>query len=73
MAEPRQEDPMESAVDSDDLEPRKPIEKPKDLDLMGVEELAAYLEELEAEATRVKAKMAQKKSYREGAATLFKG
>ena len=59
-------------MDEEDLQPRKAIEKPKDLDLMGVEELEAYLAELEAEMTLVRSKIGEKKSYREGAASLFK-
>ena len=59
-------------MDIEDLEPRKAIEKPKDLDAMGVEELEAYLAELEAEAVRVRDKIAAKKAYLGGAAGLFK-
>ena len=59
-------------MDEDDLQPRKAIEKPKDLDLMGVEELEAYLAELEAEMALVRSKIGEKKSYREGVSTLFK-
>jgi uncharacterized small protein (DUF1192 family) len=59
-------------MDEDDLQPRKAIEKPKDLDLMGVEELEAYLSELEAEMVLVKSKIGEKKSYRDGVASLFK-
>ena len=59
-------------MDLEDLEPRKPVSKPKDLEAMGVEELEAYLAELEDEATRVKEKIAAKKAYKEGAASLFK-
>ena len=59
-------------MDLDDLEPRKQKPKPKDLEAMGVEELEAYLAELEAEALRVKDKIAAKKSYLSGADALFK-
>ena len=59
-------------MDLDDLEPRKAIEKPKDLDSLGVEQLEAYLAELEAEAAQVKAKIEAKKQYLSGAASLFK-
>lgn len=54
------------------LEPRKKAPKPKDLEVMGVEELEAYLGELEAEATRVREKIAAKKAYLSGADALFK-
>ena len=59
-------------MDLDDLEPRKQQPKPKDLDSLGVEELEDYLAELEAEAARVKEKIAAKKTYLSGAAGLFK-
>lgn len=59
-------------MDIEDLEPRQKQPKPKDLDAMGVDDLAAYLAELEAEADRVKAKIASKKTYLAGADTLFK-
>lgn len=59
-------------MDTDDLEPRKPIAKPKDLDLLGVEELQDYLAELEAEAARVREKIAAKTDYQSTADALFK-
>ncbi len=59
-------------MDPMDLEPRKAIAKPKDLDLMGVEELQDYLAELEAEAERVRAKIAGKTDYKAAADSLFK-
>ena len=59
-------------MDTDDLEPRKPIAKPKDLDLLGVEELQDYLAELEGEAERVRAKIAAKTDYQTTADALFK-
>jgi len=59
-------------MDLEDLEPRKQKPKPKDLDVMGVEELEDYLANLEAEAERVKEKIAAKKSYMSGAESLFK-
>ena len=59
-------------MDLDDLEPRKAQPKPKDLEVMGVDELEAYLGELEAEAARVRDKIAAKKAYLSGAESLFK-
>ena len=59
-------------MDLEDLEPRKAITKPKDLELLGVEELEEYLAELETEAARVKEKIAAKKAYKSGAEGLFK-
>lgn len=58
-------------MDIEDLEPRAQKPKPKDLDAMGIEELEAYLGELEAEAVRVKAKIEGKKSYLDAAAQGF--
>ena len=59
-------------MDLDDLEPRKQQPKPKDLEVMGVDELEAYLGELEEEANRVREKIAAKKAYLSGADALFK-
>lgn len=59
-------------MDLDDLEPRKAIEKPKDLDSLGIEQLEDYLAELESEVAQVKAKIEAKKQYLSGAASLFK-
>lgn len=59
-------------MDLEDLEPRKQKPKPKDLDSLGVDELEEYLANLEAEAERVREKIAAKKSYLSGADTLFK-
>lgn len=55
----------------EDLEPRNRKPKPKDLDAMGVEELEAYLAELEAEVARVKDKIQAKKDYLAGAQDAF--
>ena len=59
-------------MELDDLEPRKQKPKPKDLEIMGVEELEAYLAELQGEAERVKQKIAAKKAYLSGAEGFFK-
>ncbi|HSR73194.1 MAG TPA: DUF1192 domain-containing protein [Kiloniellales bacterium] len=59
-------------MDLEDLEPRKATPKPKDLEALGIEELEAYLAELEAEAERVRAKIASKRDYRAGAEQFFK-
>jgi uncharacterized small protein (DUF1192 family) len=59
-------------MDLDELEPRKQHPKPKDLEAMGVDELEAYLAELEQEADRVREKIAAKKAYLSGAESLFK-
>lgn len=59
-------------MDTDDLEPKRPVMAPKDLDLMGVEELNEYLDELKAEVTRVEAKIASKTDYKSNAESFFK-
>ncbi len=59
-------------MDLDDLEPRKQKPKPRDLEAMGVDELEAYLAELEQEADRVREKIPAKKAYLSGAESLFK-
>jgi uncharacterized small protein (DUF1192 family) len=59
-------------MDLDDLEPRKQKPKLRDLEAMGVDELEAYLAELEQEADRVREKIAAKKAYLSGAESLFK-
>ncbi len=59
-------------MDLDELEPQKKQAAPKDLDALGVEQLEEYLAELEAEATRVRAKLADKKAYLAGAQDFFK-
>ncbi|MDJ0936173.1 MAG: DUF1192 domain-containing protein [Kiloniellales bacterium] len=59
-------------MELEDLEPRTKQPKPKDLENLGVEELEEYLAKLEAEAERVKEKIAAKKAYLSGADSLFK-
>ncbi len=59
-------------MDLDELEPQKKKAAPKDLDALGVEQLEEYLAGLEAEAERVRAKLADKKDYLAGAQDFFK-
>ena len=57
----------------DGEEPPKPKGiLPKDLDVMGVEELTEYIEELEVEIARVRAKIAAKRDARGNAEDFFK-
>ena len=63
---------MGQGMDTDDLEPRKPKPQPRNLEVMGVAELDAYIAELEAEIARVRAVIAAKTSHRAGAEGLFK-
>lgn len=59
-------------MEPEDLEPRKALQKPLDLDVLGVEELEAYLQDLEAEMQVVREKIAAKKSYLTSVDSLFK-
>lgn len=60
------------ALDTDDLEPKKPKPKPRDLDGLGVAELEKYIAELEAEIARAKTAIASKQDHRSGAEAFFK-
>ena len=59
-------------MDESDLEPRRKPAQPKDLTLLGIEELETYVAELEAEIARVRVKIAAKLGQRRGAEALFK-
>jgi uncharacterized small protein (DUF1192 family) len=59
-------------MDEEELEPRRKRPQPKDLSLMGVVELEAYIAELEAEITRVQVEITAKRGQRRGAEALFK-
>ncbi len=60
------------AMDPDELEPRLPAPAKKNLDVMGIKELDAYIADLEAEIARAKGAIAAKQSVRAGAEALFK-
>jgi uncharacterized small protein (DUF1192 family) len=59
-------------MDTDDLEPVKPIIKPKDLGPLSVEELKTYILDLENEIKRAQAAIDAKSKHRAGADALFK-
>ncbi|MDX1710806.1 MAG: DUF1192 domain-containing protein [Rhodovibrionaceae bacterium] len=59
-------------MDWNDLEPKKKKPAPKDLHVMGVEELEEYIAELEAEIARAREVIAQKQKHRSGVEGLFK-
>jgi len=59
-------------MDESDLEPRRKPAQPKDLTLMGVAELEAYIAELEGEIARVRVEITAKLGQRRGAEALFK-
>jgi uncharacterized small protein (DUF1192 family) len=59
-------------MDESDLEPRRKPVQPKDLTLLGIEELETYVAELEAEIARVRVEITAKLGQRRGAEALFK-
>jgi len=59
-------------MEESDLEPRHKPAKPKDLSLMGIEELEAYITELETEIARVRVEISAKLGQRRGAEALFR-
>jgi len=59
-------------MDEAELEPRRKPAQPKDLSLMGVAELEAYIAELENEIARVRVEITAKLAQRRGAEALFK-
>lgn len=61
-------------MDWDELEPKTKTKMvaPRNLEIMGVAELNAYIEELEAEIVRARAAIAAKQSARAGAESFFK-
>jgi uncharacterized small protein (DUF1192 family) len=59
-------------IEEEDLVARNQPKKLKDLTLMGIAELEAYIATLEAEADRARAEIAAKQKQRSGAEALFK-
>ena len=59
-------------MDEEELEPRRRPAKPKDLTLLGIEELESDIAELEAEIARVRVEITAKLGQRSGAEALFK-
>ncbi len=59
-------------MDSDDLEPAKKKAAKKDLEVMSIEALGEYIEELEAEIARVRAAISLKIAAKSGADSVFK-
>ena len=59
-------------MDEEELEPRRKPAQPRDLTLMGIEELETYIAELEAEIVRVRSDITAKLGQRRGAEALFK-
>jgi uncharacterized small protein (DUF1192 family) len=59
-------------MEFEDLEPRKQPPKPRDLSSWGVEELNAYIANLNAEIERARAMIRSKQGHRSAADSLFK-
>jgi uncharacterized small protein (DUF1192 family) len=59
-------------MDEEELEPRRKAVQPKDLSLLGIAELEAYIAELENEIARARADITAKLGQRRGAEALFK-
>jgi uncharacterized small protein (DUF1192 family) len=59
-------------MDWEELDPKKKVPEKKNLEIMGVAELNAYIAELEAEIGRARAAIDKKQSARQGAEAFFK-
>ena len=59
-------------MDFEDLEPRKQPPKPRDLSSWGVDELNAYIENLQAEIARAREVISSKQGHRAAADAFFK-
>lgn len=59
-------------MDTDDLEPKNKQAPKKDLEVMSIEALGEYIEELEDEIDRVRAAIKLKEAARQGAESVFK-
>ncbi len=59
-------------MDLEDLEPRAEEPQKKNLEIMSIEALKAYIGELEAEIARIREAIALKEKARDGADAVFK-
>ena len=59
-------------MDEMELEPRRKPAAPRDLSLLGIAELEAYIAELEIEIARVRVEIGVKLGQRQGAEALFR-
>ena len=59
-------------MDTDDLEPEKKNQSPKNLEIMSIEALDEYIGELEAEIARVREAITAKQSAQADADQFFK-
>jgi uncharacterized small protein (DUF1192 family) len=58
-------------INPDDLEPPKPVAKPRDLQVMSVRELEEYIADLEQEIARADEMIAKKQAHKSGVEALF--
>ena len=59
-------------MDTDDLEPKKKKPEQKNLEVLSIEALGEYIDDLEAEIRRVRDAITGKQEARKGAETFFK-
>ena len=59
-------------MDTDDLEPKKKKPEQRNLEVLSIEALGEYIDDLEAEIRRVRDAITGKQEARKGAETFFK-
>ncbi len=59
-------------INSDDLDPPRPVLKPVDLQQMSIDELESYIAALESEIEKAQNMIASKQAHRSGLEGLFK-
>ncbi len=59
-------------MDIEELEPKTQKPQPRNLDVLSIEELNTYIDEMRTEIKRVEEKIAAKKAHINAAAGLFK-
>jgi uncharacterized small protein (DUF1192 family) len=59
-------------MDDEDLDPRRKMPKKKDLTPLSIDELEAYIADMEGEILRVREAIVAKQKQRGGAESLFK-
>ena len=59
-------------MNMNDIEPLKKKPQPMDLEVMSIDALCAYIEELESEISRARIEIAAKEIARKGAEGIFK-
>ncbi|MHA1597131.1 MAG: DUF1192 domain-containing protein [Alphaproteobacteria bacterium] len=59
-------------MDTDDLEPPRPMLEPKDFEVMSIEALGEYIADLEAEIKRARLAIKVKEQAQRGAEDYFK-